>query len=73
MNFLKQDKKTHCQILKDFFTKKKKGSADAILLLLLKKVNKQVITWVNCTSIPSSVNYLHFHPPHVENFTNNLI
>ncbi|KAH6807705.1 DNA ligase [Perilla frutescens var. frutescens] len=41
MDFLKQDKKNHYQILRDFFKRNRKGSADATLLLLLKKVNKK--------------------------------
>ncbi|KAG8379353.1 hypothetical protein BUALT_Bualt07G0079500 [Buddleja alternifolia] len=41
MNFLKQDKKNHCQILADLFKKNRRGSADATLLLLLKKVNQK--------------------------------
>lgn len=42
MNFLKQDKKNHYQILADLFRRNRRGSADATLLLLLKKVNKKV-------------------------------
>lgn len=41
MDFLKQDKKNHYQILKDLFRRNRKGSADATLLLLLKKENKK--------------------------------
>ncbi|XP_047968356.1 uncharacterized protein LOC125212253 [Salvia hispanica] len=41
MDFLKQDKKNHYQILADLFKRNRKGSADATLLLLLKKVNKK--------------------------------
>lgn len=42
MDFMKQDKKSHYQILADLFRKNKRGSADATLLVLLKKVNKKV-------------------------------
>ncbi|XP_073128124.1 uncharacterized protein [Henckelia pumila] len=41
MNFMKQDKRSHCQILAAFFSRKRSGSADATLLHLLKRVNKK--------------------------------
>ncbi|KAL0318828.1 UNVERIFIED_CONTAM: hypothetical protein Sangu_2039000 [Sesamum angustifolium] len=41
MTFLKQDKKSNYQILADLFRRNRRGSADATLLLLLKKVNKK--------------------------------
>ncbi|PIN06960.1 hypothetical protein CDL12_20484 [Handroanthus impetiginosus] len=41
MSFLKQDKKNHYEMLADLFRRNKRGSADATLLLLLKKVNKK--------------------------------
>ncbi|XP_073036474.1 uncharacterized protein [Primulina eburnea] len=40
MNFMKQDRRNHCQILAAFFSRKRSGSADATLLHLLKRVNK---------------------------------
>ncbi|MCD7462606.1 hypothetical protein HAX54_048893 [Datura stramonium] len=43
MNFLKTDKENRYHILMAaFFKRKKRGSADATLLLLLKKVNKKI-------------------------------
>ncbi|XP_073014584.1 uncharacterized protein [Primulina eburnea] len=41
MNFMKQDRRNHCQILAAFFSRKRSGSADATLLHLLKRVNKK--------------------------------
>ncbi|EYU45437.1 hypothetical protein ABFS82_09G050900 [Erythranthe guttata] len=44
LNFMKQDKKNHYQMLADLFRRRrnnKRGSADATLLFLLKKVNKK--------------------------------
>lgn len=42
MDFLRQDKKSNCQILADLFKRNRRGSADSTLLFLLKKVNKKV-------------------------------
>ncbi|KAL3824788.1 hypothetical protein ACJIZ3_020817 [Penstemon smallii] len=47
MNFLKQDRKTHCQILAAFFRRNRKGSSDATLLQLLIKVNKKKRAKIN--------------------------
>ncbi|KAK4436947.1 hypothetical protein Salat_0028600 [Sesamum alatum] len=47
MAFLKQDKKSNYQILADLFRRNRRGSADATLLLLLKKVNKKKKTKLN--------------------------
>ncbi|KAL3529283.1 hypothetical protein ACH5RR_008605 [Cinchona calisaya] len=41
MNFLKADRESRCQILAAFIRRKRRGSADATLLLPLKKVNKK--------------------------------
>lgn len=41
MNFLRADKRSNCQILRDFF-KKKQASFDPTLLHLMKKANKKV-------------------------------
>ncbi|XP_073316962.1 uncharacterized protein [Primulina huaijiensis] len=41
MNFMKQDRRNHCQILAAFFSRKRSGSADSTLLHLLKRVNKK--------------------------------
>ncbi|KAL8487976.1 hypothetical protein ACS0TY_024310 [Phlomoides rotata] len=41
MKFMKRDKKNHYQMLADLFKRNRRGSADATLLLLLKKVNKK--------------------------------
>ncbi|CAI9113571.1 OLC1v1014196C1 [Oldenlandia corymbosa var. corymbosa] len=41
MNFLKADRESRCRILAAFLKRKHRGSADAALLLLLKKVNKK--------------------------------
>ncbi|XP_039050684.1 uncharacterized protein LOC120191872 [Hibiscus syriacus] len=39
MNFLKADKEKPCQIIKNFFGKKRRGSVDPTLLQLMKKMN----------------------------------
>ncbi|XP_051148181.1 uncharacterized protein LOC127263198 [Andrographis paniculata] len=41
MSFLKQDKKSRCEMLADFFLRRRRGTADGTLLCLLKKVNKK--------------------------------
>ncbi|KZV16021.1 hypothetical protein F511_14387 [Dorcoceras hygrometricum] len=41
MSFMKQDRRSHCEILAEFFSRKRSGSADATLLHLLKRVNKK--------------------------------
>ncbi|CAA2994828.1 DUF1666 domain-containing [Olea europaea subsp. europaea] len=41
MNFLKADRESHCQIFAALFKRNSRGSVDATLLLLQKKVNKK--------------------------------
>ncbi|XP_075480555.1 uncharacterized protein LOC142521215 isoform X2 [Primulina tabacum] len=58
MNFMKQDRRNHFQILAAFFSRKRSGSANATLHHLLKRVNKMVnmyVTIYTCNLIN------HFH------------
>lgn len=45
MNFLKADRENHCQIFAALLRRNLRGSVDATLVLLQKKVNKKVIKY----------------------------